>query len=277
VDITQSLKNLENALRDFIAAALMAKHGPDWVDKAGLAPERVKKWKERREEERKKQGASGLVDERIIYYADFTDLFPLLKKNWSACPEFAVALGELKQLEVYLGLLEKLRDPDAHRRELLPHHDHLILGICGEIGTRLARYRSKMETDEDCWARFESASDNLGQSWAPSGDRQLDYFKTARSADGARLVVRVGAHLEWVASARDPLGRELEYQLFVDDEPVGTFGPSNKFSCVLQQSAKQCTVSILVRPKGEVHLAVVESHDDEVTFYYQVLPPARTT
>ena len=44
-------------------------------------------------------------------------------------------MGEWKTMEVWLDELEKLRNPDAHRRELLPHQKQLAAGIAGETGT----------------------------------------------------------------------------------------------------------------------------------------------
>ena len=60
-----------------------------------------------------------------MYYADFYDLRTILKK-WAG--EFSNALGDWKTIEVWLTELEKLRDPDAHRRELLLNYQipHLL-------------------------------------------------------------------------------------------------------------------------------------------------------
>ncbi|MCX5718513.1 MAG: Swt1 family HEPN domain-containing protein [Nitrospirae bacterium] len=169
MDVTQALRDTENALRDFIASALSKSLGDDWVEKCGVPPDRIQKWKDRKLVEESRQ-ESGVVDERLIYYADFFDLKTILKKNWSG--EFSEALGDWKTMEVWLNELEKLRDPDAHRRELLPHQKHLALGIAGEIRTRLpiefrleVRNRSKTEwqhtgnfnvaiTDEDIGRYF---------------------------------------------------------------------------------------------------------------------------
>src|SRR3990172_13440205 len=128
-DVSQTLRDTENALRDFIAYVLQEKLGSGWESNSGVSPERLAKWAERKKIEGKRQDA-GAVDERLIYYADFYDLQTILRKHWQY---FAVALGDLKTIEVWLGELEKTRDPDAHRRELLPHQKDLILGISGEI------------------------------------------------------------------------------------------------------------------------------------------------
>jgi hypothetical protein len=158
MDITQILKDTENSLRDFIGYILSKSFGADWEQKCGVSDDRLNKWRERKESEEKRQKA-GACDERLIYYADFYDLKTILQKHWRL---FSEALGEFKTVEVWLTVLEKLRDPDAHRRELLPHQKDLILGISGELRTRIARYRSSQETAEAYYPRIEFAADNLG-------------------------------------------------------------------------------------------------------------------
>lgn len=46
MDVTQALRNTENALRDFIAATLERMLGGEWIDKCGVTPDRIAKWKE---------------------------------------------------------------------------------------------------------------------------------------------------------------------------------------------------------------------------------------
>jgi hypothetical protein len=77
-DITQALRDTENSLRDFIAVVLRAKLGESWLENCGISSERLEKWKERKAEEEKRQ-ESGVVEQRLIYYADFYDLRTILK------------------------------------------------------------------------------------------------------------------------------------------------------------------------------------------------------
>ena len=81
IDISQTLKDTENALRDFIALILLEELGSEWEKKSGVSPERLAKWQERKKIENKRQSA-GAVDERLIYYADFYDLETILDKQW---------------------------------------------------------------------------------------------------------------------------------------------------------------------------------------------------
>ena len=57
MDVTQSLKDTENALRDFIALVLGQAFGSDWIDKCGASPDRIEKWKERKSAEEKDRRA----------------------------------------------------------------------------------------------------------------------------------------------------------------------------------------------------------------------------
>lgn len=73
-------------------------------------------WEERREEERKRRSGA-VIEERILWYSDFTDLWKILKKNWGL---FKPCFGDAKRLEVYLDRLAALRNPGAHSRRCFP-------------------------------------------------------------------------------------------------------------------------------------------------------------
>lgn len=197
VDVTQALRDAENALRDFIAATLERSLGPDWLDGCGVTPEHLERWREGKDVEQRRQEA-GVVDERLLYYADFYDLKTILKKHWSG--DFADALGEWRRFEAFFDELARYRDPDSHRRELLPHQQSLVVGISGDIRSRLVRWRSRRERVDDVFPRIESARDSLGNQWVPSADNIL--------ATG--MTVRPGDQIDFVVTARDP-----------EDLPVG--------------------------------------------------------
>lgn len=200
----------------------------------------------------------------MIYYADFYDLSTILKKHWSG--EFSEAFGEWKTMEVWLSELEKLRDPDAHRRELLPHQKYLILGLSGEIRTRLVRYRSKKETSEDYYPRIESVKDNFGNAYTYGDDHVFT---------GMRL--RVGEVIEFVITATDPLGEPLQYAIMSMGLP---WQDSNIISLRLTEKdvQKHFQVMLLVRSKRQFHAnpdntPFGRDYDDSVIFNYEVLPP----
>lgn len=262
MDISQVLKNTENALRDFIAFILSEQFGSEWETKCGVSPERLNRWKERREVEPKRQEA-GVVDERLIYYADFYDLKTILKRHWQ---HFSPAFGDLKTMEVWLTEFEKLRDPDAHRRELLPHQKSLILGISGELRTKIARYRSNQETSESYYPRIEFSADNLGNSWKPG---ESSFVTTGMN-------LRPGDVLEFVVTASDPLEEPLEYQCTLGAGSPGhsdVWSNENTFTIVVTDEHVGNLFFAVVRVRSKRKYHAHGCYDDDVMFTYQVLPP----
>lgn len=264
-DVTQALKDAENALRDFVANVLGNKHREAWVERAGVTQERLDHWRARKASEAQRQEA-GVVEERLIYYADFYDLSTILKKNWS---DFATALGDWKRMEVLLKELEHLRDPDAHRRELLPHQKHLILGISGEIRNRIVRYRSKQETAEDYFPRIESVRDSLGHIWVPTPPR----LRTMAT----KAVLRPGDVIDFVVTARDPMDEPISYSMNVDRDvfALPDWQDHGMFSLRIEPGDIRRTfiVRFTIRSQREYH--ALSDEDDAVEFSYQVLPPKR--
>lgn len=264
MDVTQALKDAENSLRDFIAVVLEKQYGSNWLDRCGVPNDRIERWKERKEVEKKRQD-TGAVEERLLYYADFYDLKTILKKNWSG--EFSETFGDWKTMEVWLSELEKLRDPDAHRRELLPHQKNLILGISGEIRTKMVRRRSRQETSEDYYPRIESVRDNLGTIFIPTHSFYGFIYPT-------NLTLRVGDLINVVVTATDPMEMELEYRIkTIHGSYDSGWTKSNSLSITLTEKdiRKLCDLNIYIRSQRAHH--AYGDNDSCVTFRYDVLPP----
>jgi hypothetical protein len=259
MDVNQALQDTENSLRDFIAAILNESLGENWITKCGVSKERIEKWKERKEIEEKRQD-TGTAEERLIYYADFYDLKTILQKNWSG--EFSNIFGDWKTTEVYLNILEKYRDAEAHRRELFPHQKNLIIGISGEIRNKLTRYRSKKETGDDVFPQIESVRDNLGNMWIPGKDRTI----------ATSNILRPGDILEFVVTASDPEGLELKYQIMSET----AWQKENNFRILIvnKHIGKMKQFIIRIRSLRDYHAydSIDGGCDDVVIFDYQVLP-----
>lgn len=262
MDITQSLKDAENSLRDFISSVLIKNLGENWVEKCGVSPERIAVWQGRKVTEEKRQRA-GVVDERLLYYADFYDLKTILKKHWSG--EFSEALGDWKTFEVWLTELEKLRDPDAHRRELLQHQKNLAIGISGEIRSRIVRYRSRLETVDDCFPKIESARDNLGNIWVPESKYKSSTIHTEMS-------LRPGDSIEFIITASDPEDLPLEYGMDIKHGNI-KWQKSNGFLITISPDdiSKSFSVGLYIRSSRSYHACT--HYDDCIDFIYRVLPP----
>lgn len=258
MDVSQSLKDTENSLRDFIAFTLKDSLGDDWITKCGVSSDRIEQWKQRKEIEKKRQD-TGTVEERLIYYADFYDLKTILKKNWS--DEFSKVFGEWKTMDVYLHTLEKYRDVEAHRRELLPHQKDLVLGISGEIRNNLIRYRSKKETGDDYFPRIESVRDNFGNTWV-QGDKISAHTK---------IILRPGDILDFVVTASDPQGSELKYSIYTADGKLNWEKENNlRILITKKHIGKNSSFQIMIKSSKKYH--AYDLFDDLVDFFYDVLP-----
>ena len=255
MEVSEALKSVENSIRDFLTNIMAQEKGSDWLTSSGLSEERILQWKERREVEKKKQ-KFGSFDDRLLYYSDFYDLANIIDKNW--CETFKIALGEKKVIMVLLKILEDYRNPDAHRREFLPHQKHLILGISGEIRNRLVLYRSKNETGEDYFPRIESVRDNLGNTWIPGSG----VITTTN-------ILRPGDELTFVISASDPLGEDMEYCIYGKTEWQADYNIILEISD--KHIAKKVFFLLSIRSHRKYHAD--DKFDDSVLFEYSILPP----
>ena len=261
MDVTQALKDAENALRDFITYILIPKHGEEWYNHCGVSPERVKKWSERKVEDSKR---IGITDERIIYYADFYDIKTILKNNWDK--DFSSVFGEWRKMDVWLSTLESFRNPDSHRRELLLHQKYLILGICSEIRLLIIRYRSMMETSEDYYPRIESIQDRLGNTWTPSITGLKGLFTKNK--------LRPGDVINFIVTATDPLGESVEIAVMKPRQIFENWTKNNHFEVIIDESDVMKSFGILIRIRSlRKYHAESSGIDDSVGFFYEVLPP----
>jgi hypothetical protein len=256
--VSEALAAAENAIRDLVASVLAEKLGPTWVDECGVSKERLKQWGERKNVEVARQ-KFGVVDERLIYYADFYDLEPILKKHWS---HFSDALGDQKTLLVFLAELGRLRDPDAHRRTLLPHQEALAIGISGEIRARIVRYRSKKDTMDDCFPRIEAVRDSLGNIWSPGGGNAVN----------TELTLRPGDVVDFVVTATDPQAQPLSYGLQLDGHGATSWNDTGRFEITIRPEhiSRKLVVALYVKSPREYHAE--KDHDGFVVFSYPVLP-----
>jgi len=258
INISSALTATENVLRDLIALKLEQKFGAQWQDHLGVTNERLEKWRDRIKEEAARL-STGNLETRLLYFADFTDIKTVILKNWDL---FADVFGEKRQFDVLISMLENFRNPEAHRRGLLPFQEQLAAGICGEIRTRVARYRSRLETSDDCFPRIESAFDNHGQ-----------VFPKPQSGNSTP-VLRVGDRIEISVLASDPEGRPLNYKFNRKDQAwmSSPWQTGNTFSLELEekQIGKGFYVAASIQSDRTYHAD--GDKDDGVIFGYIVLP-----
>lgn len=252
---SQALKDVENSLRDFISAVLWNRHKDKWVEMCGVHEDRIKKWGEKKEEESKKL-QSGITEERLIYYSDFYDLQTIIEKNWET--DFKAVFRDLQTFRVFFKQLEYFRNPDAHRRELLTHQKHLVIGISGEIRNRIVAYRSKMETDEDIYPRMESVRDNYGNIWTPDKPTNVK-TKTILYPDDI---------LEFIITATDPQDGKLFYAL----HPTRKWQESNVIILKISEKEIGRETHFLPIIKSDRNYHASGEHDAIVSFSYPIRP-----
>jgi len=261
MDLTESLRHTENSLRDFIAQAMREIHSEGWEKKAGIDPKTIKNWEDTKKKEDKKQ-KNGVVEPRLIYYAEFSHLKPLLKDNWESMFQ-AVFDVEWAIMDVWLESLYLVRNQEAHGREILEHHKHSAMGAAGEIRTRLIRYRSKMETAEDYFPRIERVSDGIETVWVLGSEQPLK----------AQTVLHPDDIVTFTIIASDPQGSEPEYCVTSLWQPYLTWQKSNVVHIKLTQEDIRKVSPLIAYIRGTSGNYHANGHwDDKVEFHYTVLP-----
>ncbi len=156
----QAINNIEVVLRHLIAQLLAAEFGAEWIAQCGTA-ERIQKWRERRGEEAKKRDGT-VVEQRLIYFADFTDLSPIIKKHWDLF--FQPCLGDKKTFETYMGRLEDFRNAPMHSRALVDFEQRLIQGMTGEIRNKVTLFQTEANAADRHFPRIEFVRDSFGRT-----------------------------------------------------------------------------------------------------------------
>ncbi len=172
----------------------------DTVD-YGITQERIGKWKEKREIEKKKY--SGILTEpRIIYYSDFFDLKVIIGKRWEL---FKDILIEKKRFDVLFDEVEMFRNTIAHGRELFPHQKELLAGIVGDLKLKLVIYHNKGMNTDDYFIKILKVSDSLGNTG--------EWKQESNIAIRAKKNLKVGDEIDILVDAYDPKGRQIKYEL----------------------------------------------------------------
>ena len=262
MDITEALRRTENSLRDFIEQAFRTKHGDNWVNLCGINTAQIKKWEAAKLKEQKKQ-KYGVVEPRLIYYADFYDLYPILKSNWTHTFELIFGV-DYNTMDVWLEALRTVRNQEAHGREILEHQKYMALGAAGEIRTRLIRYRSKMETAEDYFPRIERVNDDIGNVWTTGQEKVVKTYAVLRSGDLITFTI----------TASDPHGATLEYCIVLPHFGALEWRKSYVLPVHLNNLdiARECKIEAYIRGTGDKYHANGLHWDDTVAFVYTVLP-----
>lgn len=252
-----ALKSVENSIRDLISFVLESKHGSNWIEILKVSPERIDNWKSRMETERKRLKGRAL-DARLLYYSDFYDLKEIITKHWDL---FKDVFEDKKRIEVFLGELEKLRDPNAHRRELYEYQKSLVIGISGEIRMSIMKYRGKKMDVNDYFPKIESVRDSYGTNVSNPCYAQMIINNNP---------FKVGDSVEITAFSTDPQGDKLQFSI----ERIGTKNwiSTNKKIITFEEKdiGKCCDINVMIRSTRSYY--AYSDFDDYVMFRYIVLP-----
>lgn len=190
------IQQYENSLRSIISLILSDSDNAEFQ----VSPDRIEKWKEKREIEKKKY--NGVLSEiRIIYYSDFYDLETIVLKQWE---KFKDVFVDKKRFEVLFKEVENFRNTLSHGRELLPYQEEFLKGIVGDLKTKIVLFHNKNMNAADYFIKLLKISDSLGNIWERS--RGLIGLNTGS-------ILRVGDTIELLVDAYDPKGREITYTI----------------------------------------------------------------
>jgi Swt1-like HEPN len=258
VEPTEAINNLEVVLRDLIANQLADEFGADWVAKCGTA-EKIQKWQDRQEEEAKKRDGT-VVEERLIDFADFTDLLPIIKKHW---PLFKPCLDDQQTFATYMGRLEDFRNAPMHSRPLVDFEQKLIEGMAGEIRNKVTLFRTEANAADRHFPRIEFVRDSFGTvANANEGIVSTD------------ITVYPGDEVTFECSGWDPEDHPLKWIFGVVGLPGSAEyeGATCRIPwCVTEENIGEGTF-VEIKLMGDRTWHRGAGHDGNVILRYQVLP-----
>lgn len=261
-----ALRSIETALRLVIRDVL----GEDWI-KASGAPD-VERLNERREEEdRRRDGA--VVSSSLLDYTEIYHLSALILNNWE---RFQPAFRDKRRTQVFLGVVEDVRNTVAHSRILVPFERDLISGIAGQLRNQVSLYRSSENQSSRYYPLIESVTDSFGTEGGP------EYWPLQPAQ---RL--EVGTVLTFAGTAFNVKSKRVDWELLpATGETWGTFETpvfqaGEGDSVAMQYTVTDRDVSelfgIIVRIKTDSryhrHMGIGASFDDHRFFLYAVNPP----
>lgn len=199
----------ENTLRRLIITTIGYEDSAPYK----ISPDRILKWKEKRDiETKKKKGINS--ENRIIYYSDFYDLKNIISNNWEL---FSPILINKRRFEVFFTEIENARNTVAHGRNLTLSEENLVNGINSDLKNLITIYHNKNEMKDDFFIELVRITDNLGTIWEEG--------RTSKNP-----TVRVGDEYELIIEANDPKSREIEYEIFTTGINYKKKQKSNRFN-----------------------------------------------
>lgn len=199
-----ALSTCENALRYLMGHVFLKKYGAEWIEEVTTEKQR-QGWPGRVQAEQKTRERRGVAetDAPGLTYANMYDLLVIAKKYW---PDLQPALRDAYPL---LERMEKLRNPTAHSRPLVPFERELLSGIAGQIRNQVTLYMSTQDPAGDIYPRMESAVDCFGHRLTGHAGPIAEIFDG--KVTGA--IVHPGDRVQVTVTGTDPQDRALEWEL----------------------------------------------------------------
>lgn len=258
---SDGINAVEIVLRDLVEQILTEKHGEEWIEQCGT-PEKIEKWRERRIEEAKKRDGT-TTEQRLLYYSDFTDLAPVIKKHWEL---FKPCLGDRKTFDVYMDRLEDFRNAPMHSRTLVPFERALAEGMASEIRNKVTIYRSGFDPADRHFPRIEYVRDSFGN--APASGGPMGILRTG-------LTFHPGDEVSFEGSGCDPQDGTLKWTMSVlagDQPPAEEQGQQASFMWHVTEANIAANTYVQVNLISDRPWHRGAGFDDQRTFIYTVLP-----
>jgi hypothetical protein len=196
---SDAINAVDIVLRDLIQHVLTEKFGDEWTEQRGT-PEKIEKWRERKVEEATKRDGT-TTEQRLLYYSDFTDLAPVIKKHWEM---FKPCLGDRDTFDVYMNRLEEFWNAPMHSRTLVPFEGALAEGMTGEIRNNVTIYRSELDLADRHFPRIEYVRDSFGNT--PTSGSPTDIVISG-------LTLYPGDQISYECSGWDPQDGPLKWTM----------------------------------------------------------------
>lgn len=246
------IQQYENSLRSIISLILGESDNTDFK----VSPDRIEKWKEKREIEKKKYN-SVLSEVRIIYYSDFYDLETIVLKQWEKFKDLFV---DKKRFEVLFKEVENFRNTLSHGRELLPYQEEFLKGIVGDLKTKIVIFHNKNMNADDYFIKLLKVSDSIGNIW----DKSKGLIGLVTGS-----ILRVGDTIELLVDAYDPKGREITYTITSTVFKNKIENKEGKFTIDVTKEmiSESIFIDIIVSTKESEY-----KNEQRTTLFYTVLP-----
>lgn len=238
IDVNQELKKIENALRDIISFALNVKYGSAWIIKLKVDEEKKNSWKEKMNEEEKKYKGE-VLDNRLLYYSEFHDLYNIINKHWDDV--FCEVFQEKKQIEVLLDIISSYRISIAHNRHLKDYQKYFLAGASGIIRHLIKQYKSDKDKEDSYYPTLQSIIID-----------GLDITKTLDSIKLYEKRYHVGDEIDVIVNVNCPPDINVKYAIAISNSSYHFFFNKDYKT----SNKKKIKIKKKYIPRAKVHIVV---------------------